>query len=238
MKFKLEQQTVKCMSQSVLWYWHSNRMPCWEKELWNNAENGQCPGKLLSWFECLSKIFKSRITNDAREDEMEENMGQVNTMIGNLRNMAIDMGSELENQNRQIDRINRKVWLCIFIMLVCPCGSWCRLQAVRLHNVYCSLVHSFVNNELKTLNVMCSLPVVACMKANTSNVCLKKMWLSLIWKIEKCRILIMGCKFLLKTFYITAVFKIFSFINLSVIYFALLFIMYNREGNITYHPLY
>uniref|UniRef100_A0A1I8NI47 Uncharacterized protein n=1 Tax=Musca domestica TaxID=7370 RepID=A0A1I8NI47_MUSDO len=52
--------------------------------------------------------FISRITNDAREDEMEENMGQVNTMIGNLRNMALDMGSELENQNRQIDRINRK----------------------------------------------------------------------------------------------------------------------------------
>lgn len=50
-----------------------------------------------------------RITNDAREDEMEDNMGQVNTMIGNLRNMALDMGSELENQNKQIDRINRKV---------------------------------------------------------------------------------------------------------------------------------
>lgn len=50
-----------------------------------------------------------RITNDAREDEMEDNMGQVNTMIGNLRNMALDMGSELENQNRQVDRINRKV---------------------------------------------------------------------------------------------------------------------------------
>lgn len=51
-----------------------------------------------------------RITNEAREDEMEDNMGQVNTMIGNLRNMALDMGSELENQNRQVDRINRKVW--------------------------------------------------------------------------------------------------------------------------------
>lgn len=36
-------------------------------------------------------------------------MGQVNTMIGNLRNMAIDMGSEIENQNRQINRINAKV---------------------------------------------------------------------------------------------------------------------------------
>lgn len=40
---------------------------------------------------------------------MEENMGQVNTMIGNLRNMALDMGSELENQNRMVDRINAKV---------------------------------------------------------------------------------------------------------------------------------
>lgn len=36
-------------------------------------------------------------------------MGQVNTMIGNLRNMALDMGSELENQNRMIERINAKV---------------------------------------------------------------------------------------------------------------------------------
>lgn len=53
--------------------------------------------------------YIGRITNDAREEEMEDNMGQVNTMIGNLRNMAIDMGSELENQNRQIDRINLKV---------------------------------------------------------------------------------------------------------------------------------
>lgn len=50
-----------------------------------------------------------RITNDDREEEMEDNMGQVNTMIGNLRNMALDMGSELENQNHQIDRVNRKV---------------------------------------------------------------------------------------------------------------------------------
>lgn len=30
-------------------------------------------------------------------------------ITGNLRNMAIDMGSELDNQNRMIDRINAKV---------------------------------------------------------------------------------------------------------------------------------
>jgi hypothetical protein len=50
-----------------------------------------------------------RITNDAREDEMEDNLQQVSTMIGNLRNMACDMGNEIGNQNIQIDRIKGKV---------------------------------------------------------------------------------------------------------------------------------
>jgi len=50
--------------------------------------------------------YVAKITNDAREEEMEGNMGQVSTMVGNLRNMALDMGSEIENQNRQLDRIN------------------------------------------------------------------------------------------------------------------------------------
>lgn len=63
------------------------------------------------------KLYIYRITNDAREDEMEDNMGQVSTMVGNLRNMALDMGSELENQNRQIDRINRKVCYHFFISI-------------------------------------------------------------------------------------------------------------------------
>ena len=40
---------------------------------------------------------------------MEENMQQVSTMIGNLRNMAQDMGTEVSNQNAQLDRINLKV---------------------------------------------------------------------------------------------------------------------------------
>lgn len=52
--------------------------------------------------------YIARITGDAREDEMDENLGQVNSMLGNLRNMALDMGSELENQNKQVDRINAK----------------------------------------------------------------------------------------------------------------------------------
>jgi synaptosomal-associated protein 25 len=40
---------------------------------------------------------------------MEENLQQVSTVIGNLRNMACDMGNEISNQNNQIDRIKEKV---------------------------------------------------------------------------------------------------------------------------------
>jgi len=50
----------------------------------------------------------ARITKDAKEDEMEENLGQVNTMIDNLRNMAIDMGSEMDSQNRMLTRLQDK----------------------------------------------------------------------------------------------------------------------------------
>ncbi|KAI8425093.1 hypothetical protein MSG28_006953 [Choristoneura fumiferana] len=75
----------------------------------------------MSLWTASEKRKKAVITNDAREDEMEDNMGQVNTMIGNLRNMALDMGSELENQNRQVDRINRKVKPTN--ALSCNCGG-------------------------------------------------------------------------------------------------------------------
>ncbi|MGH0128280.1 UNVERIFIED_CONTAM: hypothetical protein FKN15_027821 [Acipenser sinensis] len=52
--------------------------------------------------------YVKRITNDAREDEMEENLDQVGSLIGNLKNMALDMGTEIEKQNNQIDRITVK----------------------------------------------------------------------------------------------------------------------------------
>ncbi|XP_038823321.1 synaptosomal-associated protein 23-like [Salvelinus namaycush] len=52
--------------------------------------------------------YIKRITNDAREDEMEENLDQVGSIIGNLKNMASDMGAELDKQNKHIDRITEK----------------------------------------------------------------------------------------------------------------------------------
>jgi len=50
--------------------------------------------------------FVAKYSNDAREDEMEENLGDVSSMVANLRHMALDMGSEISNQNAQLDRIN------------------------------------------------------------------------------------------------------------------------------------
>lgn len=52
--------------------------------------------------------YIKRITNDAREDEMEENLDAVGSIIGNLKNMAVDMGNEIDKQNKHIDRINDK----------------------------------------------------------------------------------------------------------------------------------
>ncbi|XP_058255403.1 synaptosomal-associated protein 23-like isoform X2 [Hemibagrus wyckioides] len=52
--------------------------------------------------------YIKRVTNDAREDEMEENLEQVGSIIGNLKTMALDMGNEIDKQNKTIGRINDK----------------------------------------------------------------------------------------------------------------------------------
>lgn len=56
-----------------------------------------------------SSLPARRITNDAREDEMEENLEAVGSVLSNLKTMAVDMGSEIDKQNRQIDSITSKV---------------------------------------------------------------------------------------------------------------------------------
>merc|ERR1712184_150944 len=38
----------------------------------------------------------------------ESEKGQIGAMVGNLRNMANDMGGEISRQNNQLDRINKK----------------------------------------------------------------------------------------------------------------------------------
>ncbi|XP_073682709.1 synaptosomal-associated protein 23-like [Garra rufa] len=46
--------------------------------------------------------YIKRITNDDREDEMEENVIQVANHVGNLKNMALNFGYMIERQNQTI----------------------------------------------------------------------------------------------------------------------------------------
>lgn len=52
-----------------------------------------------------TQAFITPITNDDREDEMNANLNQINSIVGNLRNMAVDMNIELKTHNTQIERI-------------------------------------------------------------------------------------------------------------------------------------
>ncbi|XP_065882568.1 synaptosomal-associated protein 23-like [Dysidea avara] len=52
--------------------------------------------------------YVQRVTNDEREDEMDKNLQVVGHVLGNLKGMAQEMGSELDRQNDQIERIDKK----------------------------------------------------------------------------------------------------------------------------------
>ncbi|CAJ1073271.1 synaptosomal-associated protein 23-like isoform X3 [Xyrichtys novacula] len=69
------------------------------------VRNGQAAQGVSS---APSGPYIKRVTNDAREDEMEENLDAVGGIISNLKTMAVDMGSEIDKQNKQIDNITSK----------------------------------------------------------------------------------------------------------------------------------
>eukprot|EP00090_Calanus_glacialis_P010320 TRINITY_DN18708_c0_g1_i1.p1 TRINITY_DN18708_c0_g1~~TRINITY_DN18708_c0_g1_i1.p1 ORF type:complete len:149 (-),score=48.82 TRINITY_DN18708_c0_g1_i1:969-1415(-) len=52
--------------------------------------------------------FITKIQGDDRETEMEDNLQAVDSMLTNLRNMAVDMNAEISDQNEQLDRITLK----------------------------------------------------------------------------------------------------------------------------------
>ncbi|XP_053124264.1 synaptosomal-associated protein 25-like [Hemicordylus capensis] len=56
----------------------------------------------------MSGPFIQRITKDDAEEEMEQNLTQVDSMLSNLRSMALDMSNEIDIQNKQVDTIKEK----------------------------------------------------------------------------------------------------------------------------------
>ncbi|GBN43435.1 Synaptosomal-associated protein 25 [Araneus ventricosus] len=110
---KVRNNSVECLNLAEL---PSRRSSDFKEDAstWKASEDGKIvnnqPSRVMDDRNGAGPMggYIAKITNDAREEEMEDNMQQVSTMIGNLRNMAIDMGSEMESQNRQLDRINLK----------------------------------------------------------------------------------------------------------------------------------
>ncbi|CAL8128532.1 unnamed protein product [Orchesella dallaii] len=49
--------------------------------------------------------FVTKITGDAKEDEMEQYLEQVNSSLGNMKNLAISIGNEIEASNKKLDVI-------------------------------------------------------------------------------------------------------------------------------------
>ena len=67
--------------------------------------------------DAASGPYVQRINNDAREDEMEDNMQAVGNMLGDLKNMASVMGDEIGRQNKQLDRVNQKVIIVLLFLV-------------------------------------------------------------------------------------------------------------------------
>ncbi|XP_044291420.1 synaptosomal-associated protein 25-like [Varanus komodoensis] len=56
----------------------------------------------------MSGPFIQRVTKDDVEEEIEQNLTQVDSMLSNLRSMAVDMSNEIDVQSKQVDSIKDK----------------------------------------------------------------------------------------------------------------------------------
>ncbi|XP_062995956.1 synaptosomal-associated protein 25-like [Elgaria multicarinata webbii] len=56
----------------------------------------------------MSGPFIQRVMKDDVEEEIEQNLTQVDSMLSNLRSMAVDMSNEIDVQSKQVDNIKDK----------------------------------------------------------------------------------------------------------------------------------
>ncbi|VDO10474.1 unnamed protein product [Rodentolepis nana] len=80
--------------------------------------------------------FITRILDDDREDEMEQNLGHVSNIVGELKAMATDMNSEIKTHNAKLESMANKVFFqyifkCIHIFL-CTVDNQARLEAAQM----------------------------------------------------------------------------------------------------------
>lgn len=110
---------------------------------------------------------------------MEENLDVVGGIIGNLKNMAMDMGNEIDKQNKTIDRITDKV------CGDCLCwGSSVWLLQLCLSCLSCLSLHSEVYPLTITVCLNIYLQKVQCLVNGIVNKLLfQKKWLNFLVKL-------------------------------------------------------
>uniref|UniRef100_A0A8D0H777 Synaptosomal-associated protein n=1 Tax=Sphenodon punctatus TaxID=8508 RepID=A0A8D0H777_SPHPU len=84
------------------------------KAVWGNTQDGVVstqPSRVADEREqmIMSGGYIHKITKDEREKEMEENLVNVGSILDNLKSMALDVGNEMDIQNKQVDKIREKV---------------------------------------------------------------------------------------------------------------------------------
>ncbi|XP_063404519.1 charged multivesicular body protein 4c-like [Mytilus trossulus] len=57
----------------------------------------------------LKRSVAEKNIEKEKQSGMDQNLGDIASMLGNLRHMALDMGTEISEQNAQLDRISTKV---------------------------------------------------------------------------------------------------------------------------------
>lgn len=75
---------------------------------WSGSEGRGDPNVAIRYQATNQPGYIQRITNDAREDEMDQNLGHVANVVGELRSMAVDMNNEITVHNRKLDDIYNK----------------------------------------------------------------------------------------------------------------------------------
>ncbi|CAG0887467.1 unnamed protein product, partial [Darwinula stevensoni] len=88
-------------------------LPCWkasqfeEAGVWKSGGNGNVVGRQPKRLPPpqVTSGYIPRLTDDAREDEMEANVQRISQIIGNMRAMALDIGYEVETQEVQMTKI-------------------------------------------------------------------------------------------------------------------------------------
>lgn len=102
----------KCCGLCMVPFRRRSKLQQVKSSLLNNNRNktivAQQPSASKTPKKTDKKVRWMNITDSPLENKIEENLSEVDAMIGNLKSLALNMSEEIENQNNSIDNISLK----------------------------------------------------------------------------------------------------------------------------------